>query len=82
MLKDNALLKIMVPVFILHSLQLYTMHGGWNDLLLGTISMAAFVFITLPLLTLAIFGTIIVFFTVKDEDNLPNDFNNPKDDDK
>ena len=68
MSKTNTMLKIMIPIFLLHLIHLYILNetDGMNDLIIGTISMFTFAFITLPLFAFSVIGSIIIFFTVKD----------------
>jgi hypothetical protein len=69
MLKDNAMLKIMTPIFIIHLIYLYILSttGSLNDLITPAISMFAFIFFTLPLFAFAVIGSIIILFTAKDK---------------
>jgi len=68
MIKDYAMLKIMTAIFILHSIFLSTLSDEtMNHLIVSTISMFTFTFITLPLFAFAVIASIIIFFTTKGE---------------
>ena len=68
MFKDNAMIKIMTPIFIVHLIYLYTLSdNSMNHLIISAVTTFTFIFITLPLFAFAIIGSIIIFFTAKDE---------------
>jgi len=72
-LRKKTMLKIIIPVFILHAMQLYMIHGGSgiggvDNWIIGTISMFAFIFITLPLFIFAIVAYFIGLIADKKKD--------------